>query len=182
MSVERPVSGQRGADTQRLPSWFDRVDRRVTQTMARFGVPFLRVSLGLIFFWFGVLKFFPGLSPTLTLGIVPGDVAVFVLAVWECAIGLGLIFGVFLRATLLLLFLQMLGTFTPLLLFPDETFTRFPYAPTLEGQYIIKNLVLIAAGIIIGATVRGGRVEPEPDPGPVVGPPPSPGHDSLTHH
>jgi uncharacterized membrane protein YphA (DoxX/SURF4 family) len=155
------------------PNWFDRLDRQVTQTMARFGVPFLRVSLGIVFFWFGVLKFFPGLSPadqlasttitTLSLGIVPGDVAVFVLAVWECAIGLGLIFGVFLRATLLLLFLQMLGTFTPLLLFPDETFTRFPYAPTLEGQYIIKNLVLIAAGIIIGATVRGGHVEPEPE-------------------
>ncbi len=142
--------------------------------MASFGVPFLRVSLGIVFFWFGVLKFFPGLSPAdqlaartisaLTLGIVPGDIALLVLAVWECAIGLGLILGVFLRLTLLLLFLQMLGTFTPLLLFPDETFTRFPYAPTLEGQYIIKNLVLIAAGIIIGATVRGGHVEPKPEP------------------
>ena len=63
---------------------------------------------------------------------------------------------------LALLWLQMLGTFTPLLLFPEETFTRFPYAPTLEGQYIIKNIVLIAAGIVAGATVRGGRVEPEP--------------------
>lgn len=159
-----------------LPSWFDRLDRRVTETMARFGVPFLRISLGIVFFWFGVLKFFPGLSPAdqlasrtisaLTLGIVPADIALLVLAVWECAIGLGLILGVFLRLTLLLLFLQMLGTFTPLLLFPDETFTRFPYAPTLEGQYIIKNLVLIAAGIIIGATVRGGHVEPDPDPEP----------------
>lgn len=156
-----------------MPSWFDRLDRRITETMARFGVPFLRVSLGIVFFWFGVLKFFPGLSPAdqlaartisaLTLGIVPGDIALLVLAVWECAIGLGLILGVFLRLTLLLLFLQMLGTFTPLLLFPDETFSRFPYAPTLEGQYIIKNLVLIAAGIIIGATVRGGHVEPEPE-------------------
>ncbi len=141
--------------------------------MARLGVPFLRISLGVVFFWFGVLKFFPGLSPadqlasttisTLTFGLVPGNVAVLVLAVWECAIGLGLMLGIFLRLTLLLLFLQMLGTFTPLLLFPEETFTRFPYAPTLEGQYIIKNLVLIAAGIIIGATVRGGRVKPEPD-------------------
>ncbi len=159
--------------TRPAPNWFDRLDRQVTQTMARFGVPFLRVSLGIVFLWFGFLKFFPGLSPAdqlasrtisaLTLGIVPGDVAVLVLAVWECAIGLGLILGVFLRLTLLLLFLQMLGTFTPLLLFPDETFTRFPYVPTLEGQYIIKNLVLIAAGIIIGATVRGGHVEPEPE-------------------
>ncbi len=170
------MTGRDRVSDPRTPSWFDRLDRRVTETMARFGVPFLRISLGLIFFWFGVLKFFPGLSPadqlasttitTLSLGIVPGDVAVFVLAVWECAIGFGLIFGVFLRATLLLLFLQMLGTFTPLLLFPGETFTRFPYAPSLEGQYIIKNLVLIAAGIIIGATVRGGHVAPEPERAP----------------
>jgi hypothetical protein len=50
----------------------------------------------------------------------------------------------------------------PLLLFPVETFTRFPYAPTLEGQYIIKNVVLVGAAIAIGATVRGGRLTAEP--------------------
>ena len=73
-------------------------------------------------------------------------------------IGLGLIFGVWMRVTLLLLFVQMLGTMTPIFLFPNEVFTRIPYAPTLEGQYIIKNLVLISAGIVIGATVRGGGI------------------------
>jgi len=57
-----------------------------------------------------------------------------------------------------LLFLQMAGTMTPLVLFPAETFVRFPYAPTLEGQYIIKNLVLISAGLVVGSTVRGGRI------------------------
>lgn len=46
--------------------------------------------------------------------------------------------------------------------FPEEVFTRVPYAPTLEGQYIIKNIVLIAAGLVIGATVRGGRVIADP--------------------
>jgi len=66
------------------------------------------------------------------------------------------------RATLLLLALQMAGTLTPLVLFPAEVFTRIPYAPTLEGQYIIKNVVLIAAAMVVGATVRGGRIEPEP--------------------
>jgi hypothetical protein len=66
------------------------------------------------------------------------------------------------RGTLLLLFLQMLGTITPLFLFPAEAFTRIPYAPTLEGQYIIKNLVLISAGIVMGATVRGGGLVSEP--------------------
>jgi len=150
----------------------DRIDRRVTQWMARYGLVLMRIALGVVFFWFGVLKFFPGLSPAealagktieaLTLGAVSSSTAVLILAVWECAIGLGLLTGRFMRATLALLFLQMLGTVTPLLLYPSESFVAFPYAPTLEGQYIIKNAVLIAGAVILGATVRGGRLESEP--------------------
>jgi len=64
--------------------------------------------------------------------------------------------------TLLLLFMQMAGTLLPLFFFPQETFVRIPWAPTLEGQYIIKNMVLISAGIVIGATVRGGRIVADP--------------------
>jgi len=147
---------------------FDRIDAGLTKWMTANGVLILRLSLGIIFLWFGVLKFFPGLSPAqglaantiqrLTFGFLSPQSAVLLLAVWECVIGLGLISGAFLRATLLLLWLQMLGTTTTLLLFPDLCFTHFPYAPTLEGQYIIKNLVLISAGLVIGATVRGGRM------------------------
>lgn len=154
-----------------LPTWLERFDRGITRTMSRVGIPLLRVSVGIVFLWFGVLKFFPGLSPAadlatdtitvLTLGAVPPDVALLVLAVWECAIGIGLLAGRFLRLTLLLLFLQLPGTFLPLVFFPADTFLRLPYAPTLEGQYIIKNLVLVAAGIVIGATVRGGVVRSE---------------------
>jgi hypothetical protein len=55
------------------------------------------------------------------------------------------------------------GTLTPLFFFPADTFTRFPYAPTLEGQYIIKNLVLVSAGLVLGATVRGGAVVADPE-------------------
>ena len=148
-------------------------DVAVTRWMARHGVGFLRVSLGLVFLWFGVLKFFPGLSPAqdlaartigaLTFGLVPSDVGIPVLAAWECAIGLGLITGAWMRATLLLLFVQMLGTVAPLLLFPGETFLRVPYAPTLEGQYILKNVVLVAAALVLGATVRGGDVVADPE-------------------
>ena len=150
---------------------FDQLDSLITRWMARHGVPILRVSLGVIFLWFGFLKFFPGLSPAqdlatrtvsaLTFGTVPSWISINVLALWECVIGLGLIFGVFMRATLFLLFVQMLGTITPLFLFSHETFYRFPYAPTLEGQYILKNLVLVSAGIVIGATVRGGALVSE---------------------
>ncbi|HNJ43371.1 MAG TPA: hypothetical protein PKZ53_22990, partial [Acidobacteriota bacterium] len=85
-----------------------------------------------------------------------------VLASWECTIGVGLVCGRFLRATLLLLFLQMGGTMTPMVLFPQEVFISIPFVPTLEGQYIIKNLVLVSAGIVIGATIRGGRIISDP--------------------
>lgn len=151
---------------------FDRIDAAITGWMARHGVRFLRISLGVVFFWFGFLKFFPGLSPAmelatrtigvLTFGIVPSGIAINALAAWESLIGLGLIFGVAMRATLLLLFVQMLGTILPLFFFPREAFTRIPYAPTLEGQYIIKNIVLVSAAIVVGATVRGGGLVADP--------------------
>jgi len=154
-----------------LSRQFDRVDRRITSFMARYATDSLRFSLGVTFLWFGALKFFPGLSPAenlatatierLTFGYIPPAVSIKGLALWETVIGIGLISGLYLRATLLLLFMQMLGTLTPLILFPNETFIRIPYAPPLEGQYIIKNLVLISGGLAVGATVRGGRIVTE---------------------
>lgn len=151
-----------------LASRLDLLDQTVTQYMARYGITLLRISVGVIFMWFGFLKFFPGLSPAeglatrtlevLSLGMVPPRAALIILAVWECAVGLGLILAIFLRTTLLLLWLQMAGTVAPMLMFPQEVFSHFPYAPTLEGQYIIKNLVLASAGVVVGATVRGGRL------------------------
>jgi uncharacterized membrane protein YphA (DoxX/SURF4 family) len=155
-----------------LPEPLDRVDVRITGTLARFGVPAVRIALGIVFLWFGVLKFFPNLSPAellaartierLTLGAVQPDISLPVLAAWESIIGIGLILGRWLRGILFLLAVQMAGTFTPLVLFPEETWTVFPIVPTLEGQYIIKNFVLIGAAMVVGATVRGGRIVPEP--------------------
>ncbi len=145
---------------------FNRIDKMVTSWMARNGILLLRVSVGIIFFWFGLLKFFPGVSPAqelaaktieiMTFGFVSGKSGVIILAVWEVVIGIGLLSGLFLREIILLLLLQMLGTLTPVFIFPDEVFNVVPWVPTLEGQYILKNLVLISAGIVIGATVRGG--------------------------
>lgn len=132
--------------------------------MSEYGIRILRISLGIVFLWFGFLKFFPGSSPAeklatntitiLTFGLVKPSVSIYLLATMETLIGLGLIFRIFLRATLFILFFQMLGTITPLFLFPGDTFTIIPFAPTLEGQYIIKNIVLLSAGIVIGSTVR----------------------------
>lgn len=153
---------------------FDRTDRQITGWMADHGLSLLRLALGLVFFWFGALKLIPGASPAealagetierLTFGAVPAGTALPILAVWELAIGIGLFIGRGMRITLLLLFVQMTGTITPLFLFSDQTFTQFPWAPTLEGQYIIKNVVIVAAAIVLGATVRGGELTAEPAP------------------
>ena len=158
--------------SRRVPARLEPIDIRITATLARWGVPVLRIGLGVVFLWFGFLKFFPGASPAealaartievMSFGLVGPSVSLPILAAWESLIGIGLLTGRYLRATLLLLAVQMLGTLTPLLLFPDETFSIFPFAPTLEGQYIIKNVVLIGAAMVVGATVRGGRLEPDP--------------------
>lgn len=146
----------------------DTLELRLVSWWARYGILLLRLALGVVFFWFGIQKFFPGLSvaqdlatktiSVLTFGHLPARISLPVLATWECLIGLGLLSGRFLRLTLLLLFAQMAGTFLPLVFFPVETFKIVPWVPTLEGQYIIKNLVLIAAALVVGATSRGGRL------------------------
>jgi uncharacterized membrane protein YphA (DoxX/SURF4 family) len=156
-----------------VPAHLEPIDVRLTHWMARYGVTILRVALGVVFFWFGVLKFFPGLSPAqtlavktvdvLTFGLIPGSISLVLLATLECLIGLGLISGKFTRLVLLLLAFQMLGAVSPLFIFPGDTFLKVPYAPTLEGQYIIKNIVLISAGLVIGATVRGGDLIAHPE-------------------
>jgi uncharacterized membrane protein YphA (DoxX/SURF4 family) len=149
-----------------------RAEERVVAWMAANGIVLLRLSLGIVFIWFGALKFVPGSSPAeqlagatmakLTLGMVDPKAALLVLAVWETSIGLALVLGVHLRIAIALLLLQMAGTLTPLALFPSLTFVRFPFAPTMEGQYILKNLVLISAAIVIGATLRGGKLVAQP--------------------
>lgn len=135
--------------------------------MAHSGLLLARLALGVIFLWFGLLKFYPQVQPIdvlaekvlvlLTFHLVQPATCLHVLAGFECLIGIGMLTGRFLRLTVLLLFLQMPGTFLPLVLLPQETWVHFPYLPSFTGQYIIKNFVLIAAGIMVGASVRGGR-------------------------
>jgi len=154
------------------PTTFRRIDQRLTRWMAAHGLTLLRVSIGVIFVWFGVLKFWPDLSPAdelaaatidkLFFGFVPETPARISLAVLETAIGIGLITGKYIRLTLLLLVGQMFGTVTPLFLFPDLTWSDL-FVPTLEGQYILKNIVLVSAALTIGATVRGGGLVDDPE-------------------
>ena len=142
----------------------DRFDRSVADGMERYGHISLRWSLAIIFIWFGILKPF-GLSPAQQLverTVYWADPSWFVplLGWWEVLIGICLLWRPLLRFALLLLFLQMPGTAMPLILLPDVCFTKIPYGLTMEGQYIIKNLILISAALVIGGTVRR---EPDAD-------------------
>lgn len=117
---------------------------------------FLRWTLGFVYFYFGLLKFFPDLSPAeliatqtiikLSWAALDADTALQLLAVIECAIGLGFLFDCGRWLVIPLFFIHMVGTFLPLFLLPELTFKVAPFAPTFEGQYILKNLVFTAAG------------------------------------
>lgn len=141
-----------------LPTSLDALDRRIAGWMERRGIGFLRISLAVIFAWFGALKLFD-ISPAGelvrdTVYWFDPDVFIPVLGAWEVLIGVGLFFRPLLRGALLLLFLQMPGTMLPLIVKPEACWNPFPYGLTLEGQYIIKNLILISAAITVGGTVR----------------------------
>lgn len=133
--------------------------RTASVAVSRHALTLLRVSIGVIYLWFGALKFFPGYSPAedlaintinkLTFGLIPQPVNIILLAIWECALGLLLITRTWLRAALICLFVHMLCTFTPLLFFPSVSFKYAPYGFTLVGQYIMKNIIIVCAALVI---------------------------------
>jgi uncharacterized membrane protein YkgB len=144
-----------------VPEPLDRVDRRIAGFMRRWGVFALRISLGVIFIWFGLLKPL-GVSPAgpLVLATVrwmpvfTPDTWLAVIGWWEVLIGVTFLFHRTVRVAIALLALQMGGTFLPLVMLPAVTFQSFPLVPTMEGQYIIKNLLIISAALVVGGTVR----------------------------
>ncbi|MEM9646937.1 MAG: doxx family protein [Bacteroidota bacterium] len=115
----------------------------------------LTLSIGLVYLWFGSLKFFPSMSPAedlakntihqLTFGFLSDGVAINLLAIWEVTVGLLLILNLWLRKVALVALLHMIFTFTPLVFFPLDSFQEPPWVPTLLGQYIGKNLIIVAA-------------------------------------
>lgn len=130
---------------------------------SRYGVPLLRYSLGVNFIWFGALKVTKS-SPVgelvaQTVYWVPPRLFVPFLGLWEVAVGLGLISGRAQRTTLLFFLMQMAGTFLVFVEKPDVTFqSRNPLLLTTEGEFVVKNLILISAGIVIASTIqRRGR-------------------------
>jgi putative oxidoreductase len=133
-----------------------------------YSIVILRVSLGAVFLGFGFLKFFPGVSPAqdlverttdiLTLGLVPGSVAIVGVAALECVIGLCLVAGRGMRGAIYLLMVQLVGILSPVVLLAGRMFDGPHGAPTLEGQYVLKDVVLVGAALVLAATLRGGRL------------------------
>ncbi|MFN8630955.1 MAG: DoxX family membrane protein [Chloroflexota bacterium] len=146
----------------------DAVEAQAADWLARHSIDLLRISLGLVFFGFGVLKFFPGVSPAegiasetfsiLTFGLVPHGVAMALIAALETSIGLLLIAGRGLRLALALLAVQMVGILSPIVLLPGEMFRTDPIAPTLAGQYVLKDIILGAAVLVVAAKALGAEL------------------------
>jgi uncharacterized membrane protein YkgB len=123
-------------------------------------IPFLiRMTIGLCYLWFGTLKFFPHLSPAedlagqtitlLTFGLIEPPLSLTLLAIWEVTVGLFFLSNRLMHLALPVMVLHMLCTLTPAFLLPEAFFTHFPYGLTLAGQYIIKNLVFLAAALVL---------------------------------
>lgn len=161
MSSTTLVSG-RTSTAPSLDTILDRAEAAqavVQRFLARTSVPALRVSLGLVFLVFGALKFFPGVSPveglvsrtwsSLSFGMVDGYAALALTATLEVLVGLTLVTGVFVRIGLLALAGTFVGIFSPLVFFGPELFAD---GPTLTAQYILKDLVLVAAAMVVAAT------------------------------
>ena len=150
----------------RLPSRIrrpvDRIDEAVSGFMERYGITALRIAVAIVFIWFGALKVIDrspveGLVKD-TIFFLPEDTFFVVIGVWEIIIGVGLLVPVLLRLTLALFWLQMAGTFLSLIVLPDRAFQDGnPLLLDVTGEFIVKNLVLIAAGLVIGSTVRRRR-------------------------
>lgn len=136
-------------------------------------ITILRLTLGAIFLGFGLLKFFPNISPAqdlverttgiLLLGLVPGSVALVLVAVMETVIGLCLLTGRAMGPLIYLLGVQLIGILSPLVLLPARLFGGPHGAPTLEGQYVLKDILFVGAALVLAATVGGARLTSERD-------------------
>jgi uncharacterized membrane protein YkgB len=148
----------------------DAGEAAVHRWLMRHSITALRISMGAVLLGFGILKYFPGVSPAeglalattklLSLGlvptVVPSGVAIALLATLECTIGLLLLSGRWLRLAICLLGVQLAGILSPVILLPGRIFSGPYHMPTLEGQYVLKNVILLAAAMVIAATIRGG--------------------------
>lgn len=148
---------------------FARFESELHGWLVDHAVAILRVSIGAVFLAFGVLKFFPDVSPAqdlaettfgkLSFGLIPGGVAIVGIAALECFIGICLLLNRWMRLAMWLLVFELVGVLSPIALLPARLFAGPGHAPTLEGQYVIKDVILVAAAMVVAAgTFRKGRM------------------------
>lgn len=157
----------RAAMQRQMTGGLEVVKSHLADWLVLHSVAALRISLGLVFLGFGLLKFFPDLSPAaglagetfarMTSGLVPENVGVLIVAAMETAIGLSLLTRRLLRFGLALLAVTMVGILSPLVLLPGELFRGVPWAPTLTGQYVLKDIVLVTAALVVASSAFGVR-------------------------
>ncbi len=145
-----------------------KLDYRFIKIMKHASIPSIRLSFGVIFIWFGILKPL-GLSPAegllkatvIWLPFGSPEIWLIVIGIWEVVIGIFFFFKTTTRIAIILLFLQMLGTFMPLIVLTEVTFqSNNIFLPTLEGQYIIKNLMIISAALVLGGAITRPQQHP----------------------
>jgi putative oxidoreductase len=146
-----------------------RLDRLLIEFNRRHSMQMLRVTLALVFLWFGALKIFD-VSPAAdlvakSLPFMPPRAAVLLMGLVELVVGVGLLTGWAIRVALMVFFAQMVGTLLTLVLQPAVSFEDGnPLRLSLTGEFIVKNLVLITAGLaILGAVPKPTKEEPLPE-------------------
>lgn len=143
-----------------LQTFFSTLDQHIARLMSRWSIPALRISFGIIFIWFGILKPLDissaeSLLKATVVWLPIGSPGFWLIVIgwWEVIIGVTFLFKRTTKIAIGLLFLQMFGTFMPLILLPELTFQNGNIlAPSLEGQYIIKNVMIISAALVLGGT------------------------------
>ncbi|RPK93690.1 MULTISPECIES: DUF417 family protein [Streptomyces] len=171
-----PRAHQAGFGREHHPAPDARALQRLAVHVDKRALVLLRGTVGIVFVGFGVLKLFPSASPAeqlaveaatkMTLGLVPETVLLLSLAALETAIGIGLIVGRrLLRPALVAFFLHMGGVFSTLFLLPDAMWQPHSPAPTMEGQYVVKNVVMVAVCLVVAADAwgRGSKSSRRPD-------------------
>jgi putative oxidoreductase len=147
----------------------EHIEDVVHRQLVRHSVTALRIALGIVFLGFGVLKYFPNVSPAqhvteatthiLFLGLIPGDIAIKMIATLECFIGFSLLTKRYLRLTMWLLAIEFIGILSPIFLLSGSLFSGPHHAPTLTGQYCIKDIILVTGAMVVAAgSFRGGRM------------------------
>lgn len=154
MSAEMPTNSLNLEElTSRVRTTLRRLDRTLQSWLSQYGVPTLRYTLAIVFFWFGIMKPF-NVSPADPLVynaiyFLPFDIFFPVLGWWEALVGLGLLHKRTVKVAVYLMVFQMLGTMAPLITVPGMTFVSLPFVPSEAGAYIIKNWVLLSGGLVV---------------------------------